>query len=96
MPNKRLKIENLENLQEVNAEEFSSIQGGLTATSSASAISATGEVSSIDYKPVDRPIDVHEPILIYPDPCYIPPPCETYVFYDGEKKIEIKWCPVIL
>lgn len=28
MSNKRLKIENLENLQELNAEEFSSIQGG--------------------------------------------------------------------
>ncbi len=28
MANKQLKIENLENLQELNAEEFSSIQGG--------------------------------------------------------------------
>lgn len=95
MPNNRLRIENLENLQELNAEEFSSIQGGLTATSSAYAISARGEVSSIDIdKSADQSIDVHKPIIIYPDPCYIPPPCE--VFYDGDKKIKIKWCPVIL
>jgi len=88
MSNKRLKIENLENLQELNAEEFSSIQGGLLAKSTYD-LSATGKI------PVED-LEVNETNLIYFDPCYTPPPCEVYVFYYEGKKIEFKACPMIL
>ncbi len=81
MSNKRLKIENLENLQEVNTEEFSSIQGGMTQAS----ISIC-EPIEWDCKPVP-----------YPCEPYPLPPCKDYILKDKNgEEIHLVSCPVIL
>jgi len=89
MPNQRLKIENLESLQELNTEEFSSIQGGLTAQ-----ISLEKEIIIDDSHGYPQ----FEPIpLPYVDPCFSPPPpCEIFVVNYGNKIIELKGCIVNL
>ncbi len=87
MSNKRLKIENLESLQELSNEEFSSIQGGLTAQ-----ISLKEEVIISDsYYPQPKPIP-----LPYIHPCPPPPPCEIYFVEYGDKIIKLKGCIAIL
>lgn len=63
MTSQRLRIENLDNLQEVTPEEFSSIQGGLSI--------------AIDYKEVsDKDIPKKEiPVIDICYPLPLPPRC---------------------
>ncbi len=89
MANKGLKIENLENLQEITTEEFSSIQGGLLAMPGEPEKEDNSELTSL----LERS-DCRRNPLPAPDPQ--PSPCKTYVFnYNGEE-IHFVWCPVIL
>ena len=95
MPNQRLKIENLESLQELNTEEFSSIQGGLTAQIS------LGKEIIIDesycfprFQPISLPYI--DPCLPPPPPPCEPPPCEIFVVNYEDKIIELKGCIAIL
>jgi len=74
MSNQRLKIENLENLQELNAEEFSSIQGGLDE------IILLESGLTLDLTSLDS-------LLL--DPGYSTP-CESYIFDEhGEIILEL-------
>ena len=90
MVNKRLKIENLDNLQELTTEGVSSIQGGLSI--------AGPEPYPTTPKPWPRPKPMPDwpkhdywtkPYQPYPLPH---PPCTYYPTKDGK----LPWCAVIL
>ncbi|WP_426589444.1 hypothetical protein [Dapis sp. BLCC M229] len=90
MTNKRLKIENLDNLEELNTEEVFSIQGGLLADSPITAEKVDISIEDKLIYPV-KP----GPIKPYPLPYCRPYPlpyCHPYPIKDGK----LLWCPVVL
>ncbi len=108
MANKRLAIENLDNLQELNAEEVFSIQGGL------SLVGESGEAFSVESEKLIY-LDPDLPVPNLPDLPYDPyllserPKCDRNPFVEIGQKDEIAlrvhpdllrrslhWCPVIL
>ncbi|MDJ0796776.1 MAG: hypothetical protein QNJ51_08040 [Calothrix sp. MO_167.B12] len=68
MSNKRLKIENLENLQELNGEEVFSIQGGLSLAAEVQVESI--ETDQLIYVDPEKPVYKPHPWPPYPYPCY--------------------------
>ena len=102
MSNKRLKIENLENLQELTTEEFSSIEGGL------SLVADPGHALPIEWEPEPLPHPYPTPIDCYPKPVPKPLPChikpiEDPIYIDSKYPVKeddiiihISWCPVVL
>ena len=98
MTNKRLIIENLDNLEELNTEEVFSIQGGLLVDSS--IIPEKLDISiaeKVDISIPDKLIYPVEPgpVKPYPLPCYPYPrpyPCSPYPIKDWK----LSWCAVPL
>ncbi len=93
MTNKRMKIENLDNLEELNTEEVFSIQGGFLADSSIEDIS----IEKVDISIEDKLIYPVEPVPIKPYPLpycrpYPLPYCHPYPIKDEK----LLWCPVVL
>ena len=93
MANKRMKIENLDNLEELNTEEVFSIQGGLSVEFPIEDIS----IEKVDISIEDKLIYPVEPgpIEPYPLPCYPYPrpyPCSPYPIKDWK----LSWCAVPL
>ncbi|MDJ0621152.1 MAG: hypothetical protein QNJ63_31185 [Calothrix sp. MO_192.B10] len=73
MSNKRLKIENLENLQELNGEEVFSIQGGLSLEAKVQVDSVETDQLITDkliYVDPEKPVYEPYPLPPYPYPCY--------------------------
>ena len=106
MSNKRMKIENLENLQEVTTEEFSSIQGGLSVINIHEQI-IIGPDHPIDFhpKPLPHPFPIHchpkpiprpWPIDFHPKPIEHPISIEWKHNIKKDDIIHIGWCPFIL
>ncbi len=92
MSNQRLKIENLENLQEITTEEFSAIQGGMLAVQEYS-ITIDWEPHPLPYDPYPLPRECKEPVVV------------NYIeVEDGQKqnivvgklKLPPSWCYAIL
>ncbi len=87
MANKRLKIENLDNLQELNAEEVSLIQGG---GAELIALEPSVEPESLIY------VDPENPKPYYPLPVWPPYPCKPYRTKGKDGEVLLHHCPVIL
>ncbi|NES06104.1 MAG: hypothetical protein F6K22_26825 [Okeania sp. SIO2F4] len=95
MTNKRLKIENLDNLEELNTEEVFSIQGGLSVEFPIEDISIEKVDISIKEKLI-YPVEPG-PIKPYPLPYCRPYPlpyCRPYPTKGG--KLQLPWCAVVL
>ncbi len=96
MTNKRLIIENLDNLEELNTEEVFSIQGGLLVDYP--VIEEKLDISiaeKVDFSIKDKLIYPVKPIKPYPLPCYpypLPPVCSPYPTKGGN----LPWCAVVL
>ena len=101
MANKRLKIENLDNLQELDPEEVFSIQGG---GAELKAIKPYGELERLI--PVDSDNPKSYPLPVWPP---YPYPCKPYypnypikdIDKDGtdigkDGTVLLHWCPTIL
>jgi hypothetical protein len=92
MTNKRLIIENLDNLQELNHEEFSAIQGGLTLVDGYDIKLPIEE--RLIYPGPNQPVELYplpeQPIKPYYPLPYIP--CSPYPTKEGK----LPWCAVIL
>ncbi|MDJ0796777.1 MAG: hypothetical protein QNJ51_08045 [Calothrix sp. MO_167.B12] len=95
MSNKRLKIENLENLQEITTEEFSAIQGGMLAVQEYSIA-----IDWDDWEPHPLPYDPYP----LPGECKAPITVNYIEVEDGqnqriivgEVKLSPSWCYAIL
>ena len=86
MANKRLKIENLDNLQELNSEEVSPIQGG---GAELKAPETSVEPESLIYVDPDNP----KP---FPLPVWPHYPCKPYRIKGKDGEVQLHYCPVIL
>ncbi|MEM1255645.1 MAG: hypothetical protein AAGI69_24675 [Cyanobacteria bacterium P01_H01_bin.21] len=106
MANKCLKIENLDNLEELTAEELFFIQGGATVETAKSVeIETAGSMRIKPEELIAYPLPPHpDPVpLPLPVPCYggrwpypkpnkIPCVCSPFPTKDGK----LPWCAVIL
>ena len=90
MANKRLKIENLDNLQELNAEEVSLLQGGETTLT---ALKPSREPEHLIYYPDDFKPDKPYPLPVWPP---YPYPCKPYRVKGKDGEVLLHHCPVIL
>lgn len=89
MSSKRLKIENIQNFEELNIEELSSIGGGLTLAESEMRIAPEAFPETYPRrKPKPYPLPDRDPEP-YPLPHY---PCSPY----PTKRGKLPWCAVIL
>ncbi|MDJ0899531.1 MAG: hypothetical protein QNJ55_12035 [Xenococcus sp. MO_188.B8] len=86
MASKRLKIENLEHLNELNAEEVSLLQGGETTLTS---LEPSREPDRLIYVDPDNP----KP---YPLPVWPPYPCKHHRVKGKDGAVLLHYCPVIL
>ena len=98
MANKRLKIENLDNLQELNAEEVFSIQGGLSEENPELKVSELSvESKRLIYPDFPAPLpdkpDFPYPLPDRPTRPNLPLPCIPCSPYPDGK---LPWCAVIL
>ena len=87
MANKRLKIENLDNLQELNAEEVSLLQGG---EAELKALEPSVEPERLIY------VDPDNPKPYYPLPVWPPYPCKPYPIKSKDGIALLHWCPIAL
>ena len=94
-----MKIENLENLQELTTEEFSSIQGGLSIVKPDHIIDwkLDEPLPLPDPKPLPHPEPIPHPLPVY---CYHKPISYPISSFTGVKEHQISfklpWCAVIL
>ena len=93
MANKRLKIKNLDNLQELSTDGVSSIEGGLSLVQESDLRIASIESSHQEKsyplafyptRPLPEPTKTYYPLPYYP--------CSLYPIEDGK----LPWCAVIL